>query len=129
MNAAVIKVKFANAPKEGKKKATIKTDDDQIFGVWPRQLGLFQPGRSYKIEFEEHDWQGRTYRTITKCEPATDAAPSNESGSASNAALGEAEFVTRILAASIQACCVGHMPQAIAAEIRMLRGIWRETMT
>jgi hypothetical protein len=132
MNAAVIKVRFANPPREGKKKASIKTDDDQIFGVWPRQLGLFQPGRSYKIEFEESTWKGQTYRTITKCEPAADveertneAGTSSQRGSQTNSV--EAQFVARVLSASIMLGAVKLERDSLTSATKLIRTVYRDT--
>lgn len=123
MNAAVIKIKYANPPKDGKKQATVKTDDNQIFGVWPKEFGLFQPGRVYRVEFSERPFNGKTYRTITKCEPvAEEAAPAD---GVTSKAFSEQEFVARVLSASIAACAVGHKEEALIAEAKMLRSVYR----
>jgi len=130
MTAAVIKIKYANPPKEGKKQATVKTDDNQIFGVWPKEFGLLRPGQTYKVEFSERAFNGKTYRTITRCEPVSDVeeppsglAQQSQRSSQSN---GEQEFVARVLAASIQACCVSHTQEALTAEAKMLRSVYRQ---
>jgi hypothetical protein len=116
---------------------------NQIYGVWPDKFGLLQPGRTYKVEFSERKFNGKNYRTITKCEPAAD--PRSESGAGveertndrgSESQRGspnhpttntqmEAEFVARLLAASISACAVAHTQEALIAEARMLRSVWR----
>lgn len=130
MNAAVIKVKFANRPKDGKKQATISTEDGQIFGVWPDKFGLLQPGRTYKVEFKEREFEGKTYRTIIKCEPAAavEEPPSSlaQQSQRSSPKDAEQEFVARVLAASIQACAVGHTEQDLIAEVKMLRSVYQQ---
>jgi hypothetical protein len=130
MNAAVIKIKYADPPKDGKKQATVKTEDNQIFGVWPKEFGLLRPGQTYKVEFSERPFNGKTYRTITKCEPAA-AVEEPSSGLAQqsqhSSPNGESEFVARILAASIQACAVAHTEQALIAEAKMLRSVYRNS--
>jgi hypothetical protein len=123
MNAAVIKIKYADPPKDGKKQATIKTDDNQIFGVWPKEFGLLQPGRTYKVEFSERPFQGKTYRTITKCEPVATEIPSGASQSPQS--VSEAEFVTRLLAAGIKCGGVVHSEQSMIAEVTLLRSVYR----
>lgn len=122
LHTAVIEVKFANPPKDGKKQATIKSASGDVFGVWPKDIGRFQPGRRYRVEYTERPYQGRTYRTIVKCEP--EAASEHQPGG--KAAAGEIEFVTRVLAASIQACAVGHTQADLAQEARMLRAVYRD---
>lgn len=133
MNAAIIKVKFADPAKAGKKQATIKTEDGQIFGVWPDKFGLLRPGQTYTIEFSEREYQGKTFRTITKCAPAAvvEEPPSSlaQQSQRSSPSNYEAEFVARILAASIQACAVGHTEQSLIAEVRMLRSVYRQTLS
>lgn len=130
MNAAVIKIKYANPPKDGKKQATIKTEDNQIFGVWLDKFGLFQPGRTYKVEFSERAFNGKTYRTITKCEPAAavEEPPSSlaQQSQRSSPKDLEAEFVARVLAASIQACAVGHKEENLITEALMLRRVYHQ---
>lgn len=125
MNAAVIKVAFANPPKAGKKLASIKTDEGAIYGVWPDKFGLFQPGRAYRVEFSTRSYQGKDYHTITKCSPVEETAPEPQSRGTND----EFEFVTRLLAASIRACTIANNEQALAAATTMLRAVYRKAMT
>lgn len=122
LHTAVIEVKFADPPKDGKKQATIKSTTGDVFGVWPKDIGRFQKGRRYRVEYTERPYQGRTYRTIVKCEPETASEPRQ----AGNATPGEIEFVSRGLAASIQACAVGHTQADLAQEARLLRTVYRD---
>jgi hypothetical protein len=126
MNAALIKVAFANPPKAGKKLASIKTDEGAIFGVWPDKFGLFQPGRAYRVEFSTRSYQGKDYHTITKCEPA-DAASTAPGTAPAIGANGEQVFVTTILAAAVKACTVANTEQALLDYARMLRAVYRKT--
>jgi hypothetical protein len=127
MNAAVIKVAFANPRKPGKKQCTIKTDEGDIFGVWPDKFGLFQPGKAYRVEFSEHKHQGHTFKTITKCQPVEDNEPS-PAGRSEPTRTDEFEFVTRVLSASIRACTVANSQEKLIAEIAMLRSVYRKAM-
>lgn len=50
--------------KPGKKTATIKDVDGQLFSVWPNLLPQFRPNETYEIEFTSKDVNGVTYRDI-----------------------------------------------------------------
>ncbi len=66
MHTEIIQVQYVNPPKPGKKKGTIKTIDGKLFGVWANALNGFKPKETYAVEYAEEEWQGQTYRTITK---------------------------------------------------------------
>ena len=142
IETATILVRFADPPPEGKKQGTVKASDGTIYGVWPKDLGRFQPGGRYAIEFTSHTFKGKTYSTVIKCEPAPQSpaasgdargarapSPSQNSVSGGEGVTGEAsefEFVTRMLAAAMQICAVEMTPEGIAAKARMFRGVYRE---
>jgi hypothetical protein len=126
MSMATIEVRYADPPKAGKKLATVKTVEGQLFGVKPAQLGLLQPGQTYKVEYSEREWQGRTYQTITKIEPASQH--NGHKPQAQSSPDGEREFVTRILATIIAAHAIDVRQDAITNTVRMLRTVYRETM-
>ena len=65
MTSTTIHVKYINPPAEGRKRGPVKPDDGSYYGVLPDMLGRFSPGRLYEIEYGEHVYQGKTYRTIT----------------------------------------------------------------
>ena len=126
VNAAVIKIKYADPARPGRKQATIKTEDNQIFGVWPKEFGLFQPGKTYKVEFSERAFNGKTYRTISKCEPLPDE-PTQPAAKAGDGSISEAEFITRLLEAAIKCGGVVHSESSMIAEIKLLRSVYRQT--
>lgn len=114
-NTAEIEVRFVNPPKAGKKQATIKAADGAVYGVWPDKIGLFQPGRRYRIEYNERPYQGRTYRTITKCQPHGHAmanAPTAQAGDG---------LVATVLGAAIQSKAVEFTEDGIARAIGIIR--------
>jgi len=128
---AVIDVKLTKPAPPGKKQATIRTTDDQTFFVWPKDLGRFQPGRRYRIEYTERAWEGQTYRTAIKAEPAATQPSAPMPSAASNAtsetvADGEVQFVTTLLAASIHACAVDNNQGALRDRAKVLRSIYRD---
>jgi|ERR1051326_2881792 hypothetical protein len=127
IQTATIEVKSANPPPEGKKQGTVRATDGAIYGVWPKDLGRFQPGRRYRIEYAVRPYQGRDYRTIIKAEPeAATGEQTHQRASVAAGATCELEFVTRMLAAYVSACRVECTVSALAAKARELRSVYRE---
>ncbi len=129
--SAVIQVKFVDQPKTGKKQGTIKTVDGTMFGVFPEKLGLFQPGRRYEVQYTERPYQGRTYRTITACEPVRDinddtSSPLSESPSTSRGAEAEMAFATAVVAAAVQSQQCEFNAKDLARGIILARSVYRE---
>ena len=132
MNTATIEVKAAEQPPAGKKMAIVEAADGTVFHCWPDKLGLLRPGSTYEVQFSENEFKGTLYRNIAKVKPAqkqqngtpTQAAPAN-----GNASELEHAFVARTLAACIHAGTVAVHPTEMAKAVRMLRAVYRETMT
>lgn len=125
IRTATIEVKYANPPLAGKKQATIKTPDGTIFGVWPKDLGRFQPGRRYAVEYTEKPFKGRMYRTILKAEPQVNGEDAAPAGSDPVRTSGEVEFITALLAARVASCGVEFTPSGLTEAARMLRMVYR----
>lgn len=127
---AAIEVKYVNPPKDGKQSGTVKATDGQLYGVWPDKLGLFQPGRRYKIEFVERDYKGKTYRSITKGypEPSPSATPQNNTTSPPRAGLGEEQFVAHMLAASLQSQLVELNDRDLTRAATMFQALYRQLL-
>ena len=134
MSAIVIEVARTEPPRNGKKLATVVTAAGETLGIWPDKLGNLAVGRSYRVEVEENEFKGRTYRKITKAQPVTGngnnaaAAPSLAEGSARPGDDGERAFVTRVLAASIVARAVECTQMGLTTAARMLRAVYRDAM-
>lgn len=128
MSAATITVKQANPPAEGKKQGKVRAEDGNVYGVWPKMLGLLRPGATYEIEYEESTFgDGRTWRTISKVR-RIEGSPQNDNRSApSSGADREFEFVTRVLPALIQICRVECTQQGLSDTVRMLRNVHRDS--
>ena len=128
IHTSVITVKYADPPKDGKKQATVRSDAGEVFGVWPKDLGLFQRGRRYRVEYTERRYQGRDYRTVVKVEPEEAPARTTrqEASPATSAPSGEAEFVSRCLAASIMSGTMGRSKEELIERARLLRSVWRD---
>lgn len=60
----ILTVKYVNPPKEGSKRGSIKTIDDEFYGVWPETMHVFEPGQTYDVEYSERTSEGRTYRNV-----------------------------------------------------------------
>lgn len=126
MNAATIDVRFVDRPKEGKKQGTIKAADGSLYGVWLDKIGLFQPGKRYEIEFTERDYQGKVYRTITKCRlsetPKPAAGPANTTAS-------DEHLVGAVLAAGVQAGLIEFTEQSLTHAIGTIRNAYRRSLS
>lgn len=128
LHTAEILVRFANPAEDGK-KPSIRASNGDYYGVKPADFGRFQPGGRYRIEYTERVFKGRTYRDIVKCERQEAQAQSTHQRStmaAGDATPGEAEFVSRCLAASIASCAVGRAREELTERAKMLRAIYRE---
>jgi hypothetical protein len=136
MGTTQIDVRYVNAPAEGKRMGSIKTTGGDLFFVDPAQLGLFQPGHSYSIEFSEREWQGKTYRTVTSITNGSGAtvsvspAPRPRTFPARETSPAEAEriFTAGIVNASIAAGkCEPQSAASIMAIVAAARAAWRGT--
>lgn len=119
---AEIEVRFVNPPKAGKKQATIKAADGAVYGVWPDKVGLFQPGRRYQIEYQERPFNGRTYRTITKCR-----AHGHATAAAAPSAGGGDSLVATVLGAAIQSKAVEFTEEGISRALGIIRAAVKRT--
>ena len=66
MPIETITVQYVNQPRGNSKKGTIKSSDGRYFGVWPDKLSLFEANHSYTIEFDQEQYQGKTYNQFTR---------------------------------------------------------------
>jgi len=101
----IIQVAETHPPKAGKKLGTVKTATGESFGIWPDKLASLQVGGRYQIEFDENEFNGRTYRKITKVHPAEAAEPS-----AAPTCDSEQQFVSALLNGAIAA---GKLPGGV----------------
>jgi hypothetical protein len=118
----IIQVAETHPPKAGKKLGTVKTATGDSFGIWPDKLSGLQVGRRYEIEFDENEFNGRTYRKITKAQPV--GTPSNAATSFSDA---EWQFVCSLLNAAIAAGKLQIQTDALVAAINTTRTAWANT--
>ena len=129
MNTATIEIKAAEPPPEGKKLGKIETTEGVVYHVWPDKLGLLRPGSTYEVQFSEDEFRGQTYRKIAKIKPTQKRQNGTHSHPKLDASNLEHDFVARTLAACISACAVKIDKDGIAGMARILRAVYRETMT
>jgi hypothetical protein len=120
-----IEVVETHPPQNGKKLAKVKTKSGEEFGIWPDKLGTVRVGQRYEVEVEENEFNGRTYRKITKATPASAPAAANGKSAPASVTGGEALFVATVLAALIRAGEVKNDEAQLVATTKMLRGLWR----
>src|SRR6476620_6069237 len=118
----IIQVAETHPPKAGKKLGTVKTVTGESFGIWPDKLAGVQVGGRYQIEFDENEFNGRTYRKITKVHPAEAAEPS-----AAPTCNSEQQFVCSLLRAAIAAGNLQIQTDALVAAIKTARAAWAQT--
>ena len=70
---------FVNPPKEGGKRATIKTDSGKLIGYFPDKF-TFVPGHRYDCSVSEREYQGRTYLNIESQKDITPAGGNGAGG-------------------------------------------------
>jgi hypothetical protein len=135
----IVTISFVNQPKQpGGKKGTIKTKDNEIYGVWADKLANFQPGKTYEIKFEESEYNGKTYRTVTNWTEKTAEQPPAGNGSGNgnggqqyyrptSPVDAERMFVTSLVNAGVQAGKVNFSGVEIAAAVNAAREAWQQT--
>lgn len=84
MPTATIVPAYVNPVKPGKKLGSVKDRaTGAYYGVPPQMLGQFSVGGTYNIEFTEREFNGATYRTVTKVQQQA-AAPASSGGAGGN---------------------------------------------
>lgn len=133
MNTATVTVAFVNPPKGTAKKGTIKGKDGAIYGVWADKLNQFQPGKTYQIEYETSEYQGKNYTTVKKwteaqAQQSAPAANGNGGGNGhSNPAKDEMIFVCGALNNVLSAGQIKPSQVEMTAFVNAARATWRET--
>jgi hypothetical protein len=144
-----IEVVETHPPQNGKKLAKVKTKSGEEFGIWPDKLGTLRVGQRYDVEVAENEFNGRTYRKITKATPASAPAAANGKAAPSastetfgsnskglsdltlplesfGAASEEMQFVRELLAAGVHSGGVTFAAADLRTAIAMLRSLWRD---
>lgn len=125
-----ITVSFVNPPKPGKTNGSIKTRDDQLYGVKPDMLSLFQPKGVYDIEFTSRMFNDKPYNTVTSVKHAQDAAPAAAGGKygATDTATAERIFVCGALNAAISGGHTDLNTEHLTNLVNIFRLVWDDTL-
>lgn len=73
MATTEITVQYCNPQQPGKKNASIKTNDGQLYFVAPEMFSQFEQGGRYNIQYKVSSFRGVQYRhveTVTKIAPS-----------------------------------------------------------
>lgn len=137
MTTAEITVKYCNPKQEGKKNASIKTEDGQMYFVTPEMFPQFEQGGRYNIEFKTSTFRGVQYRHIEKVTKV--ALPQANGGqfAASKAKYGTVDMETaeRIFVCGAINALVGNnnidprglTPDELVNQVNKLRYVWGST--
>lgn len=133
MTIKTITVKYLNTPKEGKKRGSIKTTENDFFGIWPNQIALFEVGKTYDIEVEEKNGftNVKSVKLVASAEPAPGVLKPAGNGYNNyremSAKDAEGSFVCATLGALIRAGEVKNDKAQLWATTNMLRALWLHT--
>jgi hypothetical protein len=127
----------------GKRTAAVVAADGQKFEIWPEKLAGFAIGRTYSVDVEDRDYNGRTIRKIVKATPLTNGhTNSNARGvrapelgprghmtdSPTPSTAGEVQFVSHCLAAMIASGKIAHDDKrALFSATMNLRALFEAT--
>ena len=132
MPTATIVAKFVNPPQQGKKSGSIKTPENEYYGVPAAMLGQFTQGGTYTVEYKTREWNGKTYKDILSISQAQ--APSQNQGSGGGSKYGsydaetsERVFVCGALNAFIKAGKIETNANAVVGAVNALRSAWAQT--
>jgi hypothetical protein len=112
----------------GKKMGKLMTTGGEPYHVWPNDISKFQQGGRYEIEFEENEFQGRTYRKIKKAKPVVNGSNNHAARSQPMAKPNDEEwlFVRELLSVGLRTGAVAFSAHDLRTAIAMLRTVWRE---
>lgn len=128
MPVADIVVEYVNQPRGNSKKGSVKASDGNYYGVWPDKLAQYAKGGKYRVEYEAEEYQGKTYRTITKILQSATPASGGSLGQTRTSGGGmtpEQMFVTGVIGRCFEG--TGGLPDEVSLTtyIIALRGAWQ----
>lgn len=131
MPSTIVTIKYVNPARDGY-KPSIKGEDGSTFGCKEEKLSLFEKGRTYKIEYSERSFNGKTYRNVESAAPV-EAANTSQTGAASPSTSmpppgnGKEEqiFVCALLKEGIRSGQVKIEKASLWAATNLFKGLWR----
>lgn len=136
MPTAEITVSFCNPQKPGKKNASVKTADNQLYLVPPELYPQFSEGNKYKVDYKNFKTNdGTVLKIIEKAEPMATAAPApgrNKPGARyqDDAVVAERIFVCGAInnmMANQNIDPRGMSAADVTEQVNKLREVWRKT--
>jgi hypothetical protein len=140
---AQITVKYLNPQQPGKKNASIKDNDGQLYFVSPDMFSQFEQGGQYSIQYKTSEFKGVKYRHIEKVDKAAGASSAPAPGpnihnSMTKAAYGKVDMETaeRIFVCGAMNAMLSNqnvlpfalVPHDLIQRVNMLRETWRATL-
>ena len=133
MPSMIVTIKYVNPARDGY-KPSIKGEDGSTFGCKEEKLALFEKGRTYKIEYSERSFNGKTYRNVESAAPVETGMAPSQTGAAPPSVLGhqgngkdEQIFCCALLKELIRSGEIKNDKRQLWDATNMLRGLWRAT--
>ena len=139
MEATIVATKVF-PPKPGKKRYTIVSSDEKLWGAMPDVASKFKEGGTYNIFYKEDHFGGKTYHVIEGATEAAGSAPKPSVATPAAANTGkygakDDETAERIFVCGALNATMGNpnfTPTELTGEsltnlVRRLRGVWADT--
>lgn len=138
MATTEITVKFLNPQQPGKKNASVKADDGQLYFVSPEMFPQFEQGGRYNIQYKVSTFKGIQYRhveTITKVQQTGQVINGPFAGSKAKYGTVDMETAERIFVAGWMNGVArnpnfdprGVTADDLVAEVNKMRSVWGAT--
>lgn len=134
---AQVTIRYVNPKQPGKKNASVKTDDGQLYFVAPEMLGQFEQGGRYNIRYKVNDFKGVKYSHIEEVArivapvPTSPVAAHNTGTKASYGTVDMATAERIFVCGALNAMLHGQTSletQTLVAWVNILRETWRQTL-
>ena len=130
MPTTTITIKMIDPPTPAKRRGSIVGTDGQRLGVFAEQAKLFEPGKSYDVEYTEVPYGDRTLKNVKSAvevfnrQPA--ASPAAEAKPAASSFVNKDKqiFVCALLKEFIAAGKVELDPRSLADATNMLKRLY-----
>jgi len=120
-----VTVAYVNPPAEGKKRGTIKTTEGVYYGVWADKLSGFQKGKTYTIQYDEEEYNGRMYRSVKSNKGEVGGGSVNGKGGGDDPRRSEDIFVAGVVNNAIHGQGAEGIYALSADMVRHIREIYR----
>lgn len=135
-HTAQVTIRYVNPKQPGKKNASVKTYDGQLYFVAPEMLDKFEQGGRYNIRYKITEFNKNKYNHIEEVSKVADPAPANPvaaHNSGTKATYGTVDMATAeriFVCGALNAMLHGQTSletQTLVAWVNILRETWRQT--